>query len=76
MDIDNDGVSEWGGRRRIGSWGSQDVLLNELILRLGLNPTTWHSILIPREAKSFGYQSQKLDIGLGVQLQLGLAILW
>ena len=72
MDIDNDGVSEWDvSGEGIGSWGSQDVLLNGQLnspFTVGLNPTTWHSILIPREAKSFELSVTKIgQVGLGVQ---------
>ena len=45
MDVDNDGVYEWDVvGDGIGSWGNQDVLLNNNMttnFTVGLNPTTW-----------------------------------
>ena len=55
----------------IGSWGNQDVLLDgntSKTFSVGLNPTTWHNILVPRDAKSFELSVNKVgDVGLGVQ---------
>ena len=72
MDIDNDGRYEWDvSGEGIGSWGNQDVLLNGDSISpftVGLNPTTWHSILVPRDAKSFELSVMKTgQVGLGVQ---------
>lgn len=72
MDIDSDGRNEWDvSGEGIGSWGNQDVLLNghhNSPFTVGLNPTTWHSILIPRDAKSFELSVTKIgSVGLGVQ---------
>ncbi len=72
MDIDSDGIYEWSATGNgIGNWGNQDVFLdgNESItFDVGLNPTSWHNILIPREATSFEVSVDNVGtIGLGVQ---------
>ena len=72
MDLDNDGRNEWDvSGEGIGSWGNQDVLLDgntSKTFSVGLNPTTWHNILVPRDAKSFELSVNKVgDVGLGVQ---------
>ena len=72
MDIDNDGRYEWEvSGDGIGSWGNQDVLLSghsNFPFSVGLKPTTWHEILIPRDAKTFELSVTKTGkLGLGVQ---------
>lgn len=72
MDVDNDGRDEWSvSGDGIGSWGNQDVLLDgnsTTTFTVGLNPTTWHSILIPRDAKSLEFSVTNVGtVGLGVQ---------
>ncbi len=72
MDIDEDGRNEWSVTDKgVGTWGNQDVLIDgnsSTIFPVGLNPTTWQSILVPRDAKSFELSVDKVStIGLGVQ---------
>ena len=72
MDVDNDGINEWDVvGDGIGSWGNQDVLLDNNMstnFTVGLNPTTWHDILVPRDAKSFELTVYDIgSYGLGVQ---------
>jgi hypothetical protein len=72
LDIDNDGRPEWSvSGSGIGTWGNQDVLMDgnsSSIFEVGLNPTTWHSVLIPRDAKSFEISADNIGtVGLGVQ---------
>lgn len=72
MDIDGDGIFEWGVTGEgIGSWGNQDVFIDGNIsstFEIGFNPTSWHYLLIPRNAKSFEVSVDDVGaVGLGVQ---------
>ena len=72
MDIDGDGRSEWSVHDAdIGTWGNQDVFIGgnfSSIANVGLNPTSWHSLLVPRDATSFEVSADDVgSIGLGVQ---------
>ena len=72
MDIDGDGISEWSvAGKGIGSWGNQDVFIDGNIsstFEIGFNPTSWHYLLIPRNAKSFEVSVDDVGtVGLGVQ---------
>ncbi len=72
MDIDNDGINEWEVvGDGIGSWGNQDVFLDgnsSTTFSVGLSPTKWHNLLIPKNAKSFEVTVDNVgSVGLGVQ---------
>ena len=72
LDVDNDGRYEWAAMGQgIGTWGNQDVLMDSnssKMFSVGLNPTTWHSILVPRDAKTFEFSVENVGpVGLGVQ---------
>ena len=72
MDIDNDGKPEWSvNDEDIGVWGNQDVFVggnSSSIFQVGLSPTSWQSLLIPRDAKSFEVSVDDVGVvGLGVQ---------
>ena len=72
MDIDGDGRSEWSVHDAdIGTWGNQDVFIGgnfSSIANVGLNPTSWHSLLVPRDATSFEVSADDVgSVGLGVQ---------
>ena len=72
MDIDNDGRPEWSvNDEDIGVWGNQDVFVggnSSSTFEVGLSPTSWHSLLIPRGAKSFEVSVDDVGVvGLGVQ---------
>ena len=72
MDIDGDGRNEWEvSGDGIGTWGNQDVFMNgnsSSIIEVGLNPTSWHYLLIPQDAKSFEVSVNDVGVvGLGVQ---------
>ena len=72
MDIDGDGRNEWEvSGVGIGTWGNQDVFMNgnsSSIVEVGLNPTSWHYLLIPQDAKSFEVSVNDVGVvGLGVQ---------
>ena len=70
MDIDGDGRNEWEvSGDGIGTWGNQDVFMNgnsSSIIEVGLNPTSWHYLLIPQDAKSFEVSVNDIGVvGLG-----------
>ena len=72
LDVDNDGRHEWTIKQHgIGSWGNQDVFAdnNESIeFQVGFNPTSWHNLFIPQNAKSFEVTLSDVGtVGLGVQ---------
>jgi len=72
MDIDQDGRNEWSASSEgIGTWGSQDVFIDgnsSSIFAVGFNPTSWQSVLVPRNAKSFEVSADNVDsVGLGIQ---------
>ena len=72
MDIDGDGRPEWSvSDVDIGTWGNQDVFVggnSSSTFEVGLSPTTWHSLFIPRDAKSFEVSVDDVGVvGLGVQ---------
>ncbi|MAS57017.1 MAG: hypothetical protein CMA37_00195 [Euryarchaeota archaeon] len=72
IDIDSDGRNEWSVTDDgIGTWGNQDVFLDgntSTTLSVGFNPTSWHSVLIPEDAKSFHVSVADVgSVGLGVQ---------
>ena len=72
MDIDGDGIFEWGVTGEgIGSWGNQDVFMDgnlSTTIEVGFNPTSWHYLLIPRDAKTFEVSVDDVgNVGLGVQ---------
>ena len=72
IDIDNDGRNEWSVTGDgIGTWGNQDVFLDgnsSSTFQVGFNPTSWQSLLIPQDAKSFEVSIADVGtVGLGVQ---------
>ena len=72
MDIDNDGRNEWSASSDgIGTWGNQDVFIDgnsSSTFAVGFNPTSWQSVLVPRDAKSFEVSADNVDsLGLGIQ---------
>lgn len=72
MDIDGDGIYEWGViGDGIGTWGNQDVFMDgnkSQTFDVGFNPTSWHYLLIPRNAKTFEVSVDDVGtVGLGVQ---------
>lgn len=72
LDIDNDGRPEWSvSGTGIGEWGNQDVFMDgnsSSVFEVGLAPTTWHSVLIPKNAKSFEVSADDVGtVGLGIQ---------
>ena len=72
MDVDNDGRNEWAvSGEGIGTWGNQDVFMDgnsSSTFEVGFNPTTWHSLLVPRDAKTFELSVDDVGVvGLGVQ---------
>ena len=72
MDIDSDGLYEWSATGPgIGTWGNQDVFLDgntSMEFDVGLNPTSWHNLLIPKNAKSFEISVDKISaMGIGAQ---------
>ena len=72
MDIDGDGRNEWEvSGDGIGTWGNQDVFISgnsTSIVEVGLTPTSWHYLLIPKDAKSFEVSVNNVGVvGLGVQ---------
>ena len=72
MDIDNDGRNEWSASSEgIGTWGNQDVFIDgnsTSTFTVGLNPTSWHNLLVPKDAKSFEVSVDDVGtVGLGIQ---------
>ena len=72
MDIDQDGRNEWSASSEgVGTWGNQDVFIDSnssAVFSVGFNPTSWQSVLVPRNAKSFEVSADHIDsVGLGVQ---------
>ena len=69
MDIDQDGRNEWSASSEgVGTWGNQDVFIDgnsSAIFSVGFNPTSWQSVLVPRNAKSFEVSADHVDsVGL------------
>jgi len=72
LDVDDDGRKEWSiSQDGIGSWGNQDVFANNnesLSFKVGLNPTSWHDLFIPKDAHAFEVSVSDVgSVGLGVQ---------
>ena len=72
IDIDGDGRNEWSvSEDGIGTWGNQDVFIDgnsSSTFSVGFNPTSWQSLLIPQNAKSFSVSVADIGtVGLGVQ---------
>ena len=53
----------------VGTWGNQDVFIDgnsSAVFSVGFNPTSWQSVLVPRNAKSFEVSADHVDsVGLG-----------
>ncbi len=72
MDIDNDGRNEWSvSDPDVGVWGNQNVFYggnSSSTFDVGIKPTSWQNVLIPRNAKSFEVSVDDVGaVGLGVQ---------